>query len=84
MLQLAPPREKVARELRDGELVEGKVVVVGLDDPVPEGPHLPVSIDGVAMGIGVACLVEPVATPAFSKVGRGKEAFNDSSGPGGG
>src|SRR5258708_2751834 len=56
-------RQQVAGELLDRELIEGHIAIEGVDDPVAILPHLAGSVNGVAVGIGVAGDVEPVASP---------------------
>ena len=68
--------QQVAGELLDRELVERHVVVQGFDDPIAIGPHLALAVDRVAVAVGIAGLVEPVAAPAFAVVGGGEELFD--------
>ena len=69
--------QEVAGELLDGELVEGHVGVEGVDDPVAEFPDLAGGVDGIAVAVGVAGLVEPPAAPAFAVVGALEEAVDE-------
>ncbi len=77
-LRLGGVGKQIARELFDRELIEGEVVVEGLDDPVAERPHVTVAVDGVSVGVGVAGLVEPVPAPALAVV-RGRQQAVDES-----
>ena len=52
----------------DRELIEGKIVVEGFDDPVAVRPHVTAAIDRVAVGVSVASLVKPVPTPTLAIV----------------
>ncbi len=54
-------RQQVACELLDGELIEGHVRVEGVDDPISPAPHEPLVVREVAVRVGVASLIEPVA-----------------------
>ena len=66
--------------MADEELVEGQIVVEGAHHPIAIQP----SVDkgkllwrvGVALGVGVAGDIEPVASPAFAKVRRGEQGFD--------
>ena len=58
--------EKIARELFDGELIEGHVCVEGLYDPVAVRPHAAGGVDAVAIAVGIARLIQPPAAPAFT------------------
>ena len=53
-------RQEVARDLLDGEPVEGHVGVEGAHDPVAVGPHLPLVVEMEAVRVGVAGGIEPV------------------------
>ena len=70
--------KEVAGELLDGEAVEREVVVEGLDDPIAVGPHVAATIDRVAVGVGIAGLVEPVPPPALAVVRAGEEAIDEA------
>jgi hypothetical protein len=49
------PRQQVAGELFDGELIEWQVAVEGLDDPLPKSPSVrPRRVFFVAIAIAVA------------------------------
>ena len=75
--------EKVARQLLDGELVEGLVPIEGIDDPVPPEPHVPMAVDVVAVGVGIAAGVEPLQGHPLAVVPGGEEPFHHSFiGPG--
>ena len=79
--------EQVAGQLGDGELVERHVGVERADDPVAVWPDFAGAVFFVAIGIGVACEVEPFAGPAFAVLRRSEEAvdrgFVGSAGIGG-
>lgn len=73
--------QEVAGELLDRELVEGKVPIDGVDDPVAVKVGIRAGgIFFVAIAIGVAGQVEPMAAPAFAKV-WGSQELIDESGP---
>ena len=59
-------REQVAGDLPDRELVERHVGVERTDHPVAIGPDLPLPVFLVAIGVGVAGEVEPLAGPALA------------------
>ena len=65
--------ELVGRQLGDDKLVVGEVFVEGPDDPVAVGvaPGMRLFLEeDVALVVGVAGQVEPMASPAFAIVGR--------------
>ena len=72
-MQLRRAGQEVAGELLDREPVERQVAVDGVDHPVAVGPHRPLGVDGVAVGIGITRLIEPVPTPPLTVVGRGEQ-----------
>ena len=76
-------RELVGGELLMNEAVEGEVGVEGADDVVAVGVGVGEAAfgvaDEVALGVGVAGDVEPVAAPAFAVAGAGEEAVHGAS-----
>ena len=70
-------RKHVARDLLDREPVEGHVRVEGVDHPVAVGPDRAAVVLLVAVGVGVAREVEPVARPALAVVRRGEQAIDE-------
>lgn len=78
-LAFAAVRKKVTGQLFDGELIEGKIVVECLDDPVAVRPHITAAIDRIAVGVGVASLVEPVPTPTLAIVRACEESVYKES-----
>ena len=66
-------RQQIARQLVDGELVEGLIAVEGLDHPLAIGPDGPGQIHLIAIRIGIAGQVEPAAGHVFSVVRRGEQ-----------
>ena len=59
--------------------IERDVGVHGVDDPVAITPGFAkkeILIEPV--GVGIASEIEPMATPAFAKLGRGKQSVNDA------
>src|SRR6185369_6415507 len=63
--------EEIAGELLDGELVEGEVTIEGADHPVAIAPGPGArTIFFVAVAIGVARQVEPVARPLLAVMRR--------------
>ncbi len=79
--------ELVGGDLEEEEAIVGHVLVEGLDDPVAVGGGMDEEafLAGVhvALGVGVAGDVEPVATPSFAVVGTVEESL-DQAGDGGG
>ena len=79
--------ELVGGELLVNEAVEGEVGVEGADDVVAVGVGVGEAAfgvaDEVALGVGVAGDVEPVAAPAFAVAGTGEEAVYGASVGGG-
>ena len=62
-------RQQVAGDVFDHELVEGQVGVEGADDVVAVAPGVgDVEVELVAVRLGVADQVEPVAAPALAVV----------------
>ena len=77
--------DAVGSELLDDELVVRLIVVQRVDDVIAIGPSVGETVileeavtlvDLEAAGIGVAGGIEPVASPAFTVVGRGEEAID--------
>ena len=63
--------EEVAGNLLDRELIEGHIIVECLDDPVPPTPSVrPRTVRLVAVTVGVASHVKPVAAPSLTIVRR--------------
>ena len=69
-------RQQVAGDLLDRELVERHVAIQRIDHPVAILPHLARRVDGVAVGIGVARHIEPVAAPALAVVRRSEQSVD--------
>ena len=65
--------QEIARDLLDGELIEGHVLVECIDEPVPVAPDGAPVVLLVALRVGVAGKVEPEASPALAVVGGGQE-----------
>src|SRR5262249_5697617 len=60
-------RQQVAGQLLDGELVERQVAIERADEPVPIAPgEWPAGVLFVAVTVGIAGQVEPVAAPALA------------------
>ncbi len=66
--------QQVARQLLDGELIVGHVLVERLDHPIAVRPHTAAQVFFIALGIGIACQIKPPARPFFTKSGLGQEA----------
>ena len=64
-------RHEVTGDLLRDEAVVGLVVVEGLDDPVAPEPEVTPSVDGEAVGVGVAGGIQPIEAHAFAEVGTG-------------
>ena len=62
--------QHVARELFDGELVEGQIPVQRGDDPVAVTPDAARRVNAVAVRVRVTRHVQPPATPALAVVRR--------------
>ena len=60
-------RQKVARQLFNGELVIRHVVVEGRDDPIAPVPHFALAVDVIAVRIGVARQIQPLQGHALAK-----------------
>ena len=58
--------QEIARQLLDGELIEGLVGIEGIDHPVPPQPHEPDAIKVVSARVGVARQIKPVLTDSLS------------------
>ena len=68
--------EEVARELLDGEAVEGLVVVEGAHDPVAPEPGLAQGIVVIAGGVRVAGEIEPGDRKPLAVVRGGEQAVH--------
>ena len=68
--------QKVAGQLLDGEPVERQVAVERTDHPVAEGPSFAEIIEVIAVGVGIAGRVEPVAGTMLAPL-RGVEEPGD-------
>ena len=53
--------QQVSRQLPDGELVIGQVLIEGAHHPVAVGPHAALVVQVQAVGVGVAGCIQPVA-----------------------
>jgi hypothetical protein len=65
--------------LLEQELIVGQVLVERADDPVAVGVGVgvaPLLLEDVALGVGVAGDVEPVAAPALAVARRREEAVD--------
>ena len=70
--------QHVPGQLLDGELVVGHIVIESPDHPVAVGPDVAGTIFLVAIAVGVAGEVEPLASPLFP-VARGGEQLVDQA-----
>ena len=68
--------EPVAGDLFDREAVEGHVAVERRHDPVAPGPHGPGEVVLIAVGVGVAGAVEPVAGHRLAVPRGGEQAVD--------
>ena len=75
-LRFAGVREEVAGELFDREAIERQVGVERAHDPVAVFPNTARGVDRVAVAVGIARLIEPPATPAFTVGGRSQQALD--------
>ena len=66
-------RQQVARDLLDGELIERKVPVEGVDHPIAVRPHFAVVVDMNAVRVRVPGVVQPIARPVLTKRLGGEE-----------
>ena len=64
------PGKQVAGQLLDREPVERQVAVEGADDPVAKRPGLAEVVEVIAVGVGIAGRVEPVASAMLAPPGR--------------
>ena len=69
-------RQQIACDLLDHELVVGQIAAEGVDHPVAPGPHLARQVFLVAVGVGVAGEVEPVAGPLLAIAGAREQCFD--------
>jgi len=71
--------EQIAGELFNRELIERQIAVECGDDPVAIRPGIALAqrILAVAVGIGVACEVQPHARPLLAVSRRREEAIDD-------
>ena len=65
-------RQKITGQLLDGELIERHVVVERTNHPVAPGPHRTLAVTLIAVGVGVACRLQPVPRHAFA-IGRRRQ-----------
>ena len=64
-------RDQVAGDLLDGELIEGLVAIKGIDHPLAPHPGVATSIVFfITIRVGVTSLIQPVACPALTEMGR--------------
>ena len=68
--------KQVSRELLDRELVEGHVVVEGVDHPIAPAPHIARAVVLVAVGVCVAGCFQPAERHPLAKPGRGQQALH--------
>ena len=71
-------RQQVAGDLLDHELIERHVVVDRVDHPVAILPDIARRVDGVAVRVGIARQVEPVAAPAFAIMRRREQSVDNA------
>ena len=75
-------RQKIARELFDGESIERHVLAEGVEDPVAIGPDLAAGIHVDAAGVGEASEVEPGRRHPFGEAGAirllGEQAIDEA------
>ena len=69
--------EQIACQLLDGELVEGQVPVVGIDDPVAPHPHLPGRVVFITRGVAEASKVEPEVGHLLAVARRGQQTIDE-------
>ena len=68
--------QQVTGQLPEGEIVPGKVVVEGIDHPVPPGPHRrPWPVHLKAIAVGIAGQVHPVSCHPLTIAGAGQQPF---------
>ena len=64
-------RDQVAGDLLDRELIEGLVAIERINHPLAPHPGVAAGIVFfITIRVGVACLIQPVARPAFTEMGR--------------
>ena len=69
-------REQVAGHLLDHEAIVGEIAVECPDHPIPPHPLLARRILLVAVGVGIARQIEPVARPLLAVAVAGEEFFH--------
>ena len=69
-------REQIAGDLLDRELIERQVPVERLDDPVAIGPDRAPTVLLVAVGVGVASLIEPGPCLALAVMARCEQSID--------
>ena len=69
--------QHVSRDLLDGELIERLVRIERVDDPVAIRPDAARAILFVAIRVGVARQVEPLAGPALAIAGRSEQLVGE-------
>ena len=68
--------QQIAGELPDGKLIEGQVLIEGVDDPVAVFPDGPRRVEGITVRVGVTGRVQPPAGPTFAVMGRGEQPIH--------
>ena len=71
--------QQVARQLLNGELIEGQVSIQGVNDPLTISPgNGAEEVLQIPVAIRVVCQVEPPARPVFAKMARLQQAVHDT------
>jgi hypothetical protein len=70
--------DQISGELTEKELVIGRILIEQIDDSIPIGPHLTIVVEVKAVGVGIACRVEPHPSPVFSEARRVEQAVEYS------
>src|SRR5205814_1161388 len=71
-------RQKIPRDLPDGELIEGHVGIERADDPVAIWPEIAQVVALETVRIGIPCKIEPRARPAFTVLRGCEQAIDDA------
>lgn len=69
--------KEITCDLPDGEVVVGDVSINGIDDPVAPRPHGAFAVALKAIGVGVACGIEPGPGETFSEGRVGEEGVDE-------
>ena len=75
-LLIGGTRDQVSRQHLPGELIKRHVVIQGMNQPIPPGPHGSGRVILKSIGIGVSSSLQPIPCHPFSVPGRLEESIN--------